>query len=190
MTTGYVFRVENEATVLYLQQVGRPGHLTTLKVTNRDRNVSFLGRLGRSFYDTEGSTFVSEVAYLGAVATTWISGILLVGLKDWWGVAFLTLLVFVRLVNVLILRRRATNDWHGEPEPGVRSDLIVLLSQDRWIRASIEEEYEGGSDPANRSTVSSVSYLICKRNRRKVDLADFCGKLLEFCHGSPSFEQC
>jgi hypothetical protein len=32
MTTGYVFRVENQATVLYLQKVGRTGHLTTLEV--------------------------------------------------------------------------------------------------------------------------------------------------------------
>lgn len=33
LTSGYVFRVENAATVLYLQQIGKTGHLTTLSVS-------------------------------------------------------------------------------------------------------------------------------------------------------------
>ncbi|KAK3654670.1 hypothetical protein LTR56_003943 [Elasticomyces elasticus] len=65
MTTGYVFRVENEATVLYLQRMSKTGRLTTLSVTSET--------------DTAGG-------------------------------------------------------WHGQREPGVRGDLLVLLSQDRWVR--------------------------------------------------------
>lgn len=36
MTTGYVFRVENDATVLYMQRMGRTGELTCLSVSDPD----------------------------------------------------------------------------------------------------------------------------------------------------------
>ena len=32
MTTGYVFRIENQATVSYLQRIGEPGALVTIQV--------------------------------------------------------------------------------------------------------------------------------------------------------------
>ena len=38
LTSGYVFRVENSATVAFLQKVGRTAHLTTLEVSKwRDK---------------------------------------------------------------------------------------------------------------------------------------------------------
>ena len=30
--------------------------------------------------------------------------------------------------------RRLLKGWHGQSEPGVQGDLLVLLSQDRWVR--------------------------------------------------------
>ncbi|OAX82495.1 hypothetical protein ACJ72_03150 [Emergomyces africanus] len=84
LTSGYVFRVENPATVLFLQ----------------------------------------KMAVL----------VVLVIARDWWGVSVLLALVFARLCNVLVIRRRSTIGWKGASEPGVQGDLLILLSQDRWIR--------------------------------------------------------
>jgi len=55
-------------------------------------------------------------------------------LCDWWAITAMAMLIVARLSNVLVLRRRATSGWHGIAEPGVIGDLLVLLSQDRWVR--------------------------------------------------------
>lgn len=118
MTTGYVFRVENEATVFYLQKIGRPGQLTTLSVfdANSSRGPLFTG-----------------TAYIAHLLTTYIFlGIYSIG--DWWTFSVIGTLVLIRLMSVMIIRRRAAMGWKGEPEPGVQGDLLILLSQDRWIR--------------------------------------------------------
>lgn len=39
-----------------------------------------------------------------------------------------------RIFNIHIVRRRTRPDWHGISEPGVKGDLLVLLSQYRWVR--------------------------------------------------------
>ncbi|KAK3661070.1 hypothetical protein LTR22_007696 [Elasticomyces elasticus] len=106
MTTGYVFRVENEATVLYLQRMSKTGRLTTLSVTSET--------------DTAALT-VALIAYLC------LRG-------DLWAVLVLAILVLVRICNYVVLGERLSGGWHGQREPGVRGDLLVLLSQDRWVR--------------------------------------------------------
>ncbi|KAG8418912.1 hypothetical protein J3459_011892 [Metarhizium acridum] len=54
--------------------------------------------------------------------------------QDWWGVLVTGILVLGRLLNFGILRRRARQGWKGAEEPGVEGELIVLLSQDHWVR--------------------------------------------------------
>lgn len=54
--------------------------------------------------------------------------------RDWWGVIVIVCLCVSRLCNVIIIRRRTTVSWQGASEPGVKGDLLILLSQDRWIR--------------------------------------------------------
>ncbi|EME89023.1 uncharacterized protein MYCFIDRAFT_25251 [Pseudocercospora fijiensis CIRAD86] len=122
MTSGYVFRVENPATVLFLQKVGKTGHLTTLRVYASRR-------------DSRTSSFGGAMAYTAAVSMTltvlfWV----IVSLQDGWGVSVLGLLIFSRLLNIIVIRRRSVPGWFGAKEPGVKGDLLVLLSQDRWIR--------------------------------------------------------
>jgi hypothetical protein len=92
LTTGYVFRVENQATVFYLQRVGRSGCLTTLEVES-DKGGG--GRGGRA-----------EGCIMGAASLTVAAVAVLVGLGDGWAVGVLGGLVLVRLVNSLVLRRR------------------------------------------------------------------------------------
>ncbi|KAL4938476.1 hypothetical protein BDV06DRAFT_231844 [Aspergillus oleicola] len=130
MTTGYVFRVENEATVRFLQTVGKTGHLTNLVVEPLQPMRPKAGRSAST--RTPGTP--SLVLYLLGVIATVAALVVIVLLEDWWTLGILGLLIFARLCNVLIIRRRSRIGWKGASEPGVRGDLLVLLSQDRWIR--------------------------------------------------------
>ncbi|KAK5115391.1 hypothetical protein LTR85_009851 [Meristemomyces frigidus] len=134
MTTGYVFRVENGATVHFLQKVGRTGHLTTLSVSAMAEDSSPYRNTLRWIYDAGNATMFSTATYLLAVALTLTILLLLSFLHDWWALAVIGMLVLARLLNVLVVRLRATEGWKGASEPGEKGDLLILLSQDRWIR--------------------------------------------------------
>ena len=120
MTTGYVFRVENEAMVFYMQSVGKSGQLTRLTVSKKPS----------PFHGASTSQF----AYLGAMMLSVVVIGLLFHLEDKYALEYVWILMFARFLNVVVTQRRAVMGWKGEPEPGKQSDLIVLLSQDRWIR--------------------------------------------------------
>ncbi len=130
MTTGYVFRVENEATVLQLQRLGKAGHLTTLSVsmTSNDSNVSWTKTI------VDGINNQASVCYATTLALTLSAILALNRLEDCAALISLLVLIVTRLIDVVIFRRRARLGWKGAPEPGVRGDLLVLLSQDRWVR--------------------------------------------------------
>lgn len=134
MTTGYIFRVENQATVAYLQKVGSTAHLTTLSVENVKDHMTGSQKVLSCFYDFRGGTSTATLAYMIAVALTVAVLVREILAQDWWTVAVILLLVAARAINTFVLRRRAVPGWYGAPEPGVKSDLLVLLSQDRWIR--------------------------------------------------------
>jgi hypothetical protein len=124
MTSGYVFRIENQATVGYLQRVGEPGHLV---------NVTVSPPLQRK--DSPFSTdIVASALYLSAIALTIVVFVLLATIHDWWALGVVGMLMLARLLNTIVIRRRSRIGWKGASEPGVEGDLLVLLSQDRWIR--------------------------------------------------------
>lgn len=134
LTTGYVFRVENPATVYYLQQVSETGHLTTLTVSKIDESDSWYARAASVLISLPNTSFISALAYGTAVLWT-IAVIILSGLShDWWAVGVILMLMASRLCNVIIIRRRAKPSWFGASEPGENGDLLILLSQDRWVR--------------------------------------------------------
>lgn len=141
MVSGYVFRVENPATVYYLQRVGKTGHLTTLHVSKIGTTVNRLnGR--RSWYSQVRTALIPhfETSYAAGfvylVAALWgLAVLILMGvMHDWWGLGVVIMLMIARLGNLIIIRRRAEPGWFGASEPGVDGDLLVLLSQDRWVR--------------------------------------------------------
>lgn len=135
MTTGYVFRVENPATVHFLQKVGRTGHLTCLSVAKvSDVNPARWSHFLSAIYTFHNASFTSSVVYLSAACGTLLILILVVLLGDWWCLFVVLALMFARLCNMLVIRRRNELGWKGAHEPGVQGDLLVLLSQDRWIR--------------------------------------------------------
>jgi hypothetical protein len=123
MTTGYVFRVENEAMVYQLQRYGKAGHLTTLKVSSNSPRTTVVNLLD-----------LHALCYVGAASFTLWAAMALWSLEDFESLASLALLIIVRSINVIVFRRRAKLGWKGAPEPGVQADLLVLLSQDRWVR--------------------------------------------------------
>ncbi|RVX73569.1 hypothetical protein B0A52_02457 [Exophiala mesophila] len=126
MTTGYVFRVENQATVMFLQRIGRPGCCVTVDVVSSDGAAS-AGQTG----STSGVPRVA--AYIPAAA---IFGYQVL-LAESWDVFVLAAIVIIlssRFLTIMVLRARMVPTWHGAAEPGVMGDLLVLLSRDRWVR--------------------------------------------------------
>lgn len=136
LTTGYVFRVENPATVYYLQQVGKTGQLTTLEVSKIEAPRSWYLWSGSLLYSAQNTPIIPALPYVAAVM--WMFAvIILLGLSnDWWALGVVLMLMASRICNVTIIRRRAQRDdrWSGASEPGVDGDLLILLSQDRWVR--------------------------------------------------------
>jgi len=123
--------------VLFLQKVGRTGYLTNLRVSSANQHTSLLQKVLRSLYDINTATFFPTLSYCLVVASSLSVLVLLVLLEDWWALAVVVILVLARVLNIFVLRRRAARaamGWKGASEPGVNGDLLILLSQDRWIR--------------------------------------------------------
>ncbi|EEQ86168.2 uncharacterized protein BDCG_09437 [Blastomyces dermatitidis ER-3] len=80
LTSGHVFRVENPATVLFLQKMGVTGHLTYLKVTpTLETNT----KLSRTLTLTSFS--FSSVPYFLYPITSLAVLVVLIIARDWWG---------------------------------------------------------------------------------------------------------
>lgn len=126
LTSGYVFRVENQATVFYLQKVGVAGHLVTLKVEECSK--------GRGSKDGARIEILSAVLYTIPVFLTSAALAFVILMNDWWAMATLLILILARTLNAIVIKRRSTPGWKGMREPDVKGDLLILLSQDRWIR--------------------------------------------------------
>ncbi|KAF7793771.1 hypothetical protein EIP86_004892 [Pleurotus ostreatoroseus] len=128
--SGYVFRVENPATVNYLRKIGRTGHLVTVHVQDETRRTRLARHLARLLVGGP----VASLLYALGIALTVACVAILGAVGDLWAMGVLLMLVGARLLNTIVVTRRARMGWKGAPEPGVRGDLLVLLSQDRWIR--------------------------------------------------------
>ncbi|KAF8461332.1 hypothetical protein BDZ91DRAFT_737138 [Kalaharituber pfeilii] len=122
LTTGYVFRVENQATVGFLQRVGKPGHLVNVYVEPVNENALL------------GTGPLAAIVYLISPLLTITVEVIMAVYKEWWTFGIIGVLIFARAVNVFIIKRRCEADWKGAREPGVQGDLLILLSQDRWVR--------------------------------------------------------
>ena len=127
MTTGYVFRTENQAMVHFLQHVGVTGSLVTLSVEE---------------YTKPSTPFVELLFGPGGPDPMHLLAALLTAeglygcrkVRDNWAEACVYMLIIARILNIIAIRRRLAPEWHGAREPGVKGDLLVLLSQDRWVR--------------------------------------------------------
>ena len=133
LTTGYVFRVENQATVFYLQKMGVPGHLVTLTVEEEKSKPEGKKTSDGRNIRKEAVTLASLLFFI-PVALTVTALLFVILLEDWWALAVLLTLILARTLNAIVIKRRSVPGWKGVKEPGVTGDLLILLSQDRWIR--------------------------------------------------------
>ena len=120
-----MFRVENPATVYFLQRVGCTGCLTDLEVSAQVSPSRFLS--------SRDEALVS-LGYYAAIGCSVFAAQKVYALGDIWGFFFISNLILIRLINHIVIRRRSKPGWFGAPEPGVQGDLFILLSQDRWVR--------------------------------------------------------
>ncbi|KAK0430942.1 hypothetical protein EV421DRAFT_1893448 [Armillaria borealis] len=134
MTSRYVFRVENPATVRYLQTIGRTGHLVTARVSPNPSLNNTLSPFNRQIQSFIVAGRSATLLHLLCPVLTIIAFVLLGVIEDWWGIGVLWMLVLARFVNVVIIKQRSVKEWKGAPEPDVDGDLLILLSQDRWVR--------------------------------------------------------
>lgn len=126
MTSGYVFRVENPATASFLQRHGLTGHLVTLEVLPID---------GKRTFSWKAKDLAPHIIYWLSAALSPAVLAFFLYIREWWGVFCLLVLMFARLCNVFVIRRRSRDvGWKGASEPGVRGDLLILMSGDCWIR--------------------------------------------------------
>lgn len=87
MKTGYVFGIENQATVNFLQGVSTTGHLTTVTVNPPDPQSRSL------FLDIFRMDRGASILYLVGVALTITVIALLAAIHDWWGLGVLGMLL-------------------------------------------------------------------------------------------------
>ncbi|KAK0488374.1 hypothetical protein EDD18DRAFT_1420251 [Armillaria luteobubalina] len=59
--------------------------------------------------------------------------VLLGAIEDWQGFGVLRMLVLATLIDVVVIERRSHMGWKGTHEIS-QGDLLILLSQDRWMR--------------------------------------------------------
>lgn len=133
MTSGYVFRVENPATVSYLQSIGQTGHLVTARVSqnpSQNTDIPLPKRVVQSLFV---AGIPSTILYFLCPLSTISVFVILCLIGDRWGACALGMFVATRLINVIIIKRRSQQGWKGAIEPG-DGDLLILLSQDRWVR--------------------------------------------------------
>lgn len=131
MTSGYIFRIENEAVVSYLQSVGEPGCLVTVRVDGRPK-----GHRAALLSMVQLEDIIVSIIYFSAIACTLFALAKLHAIQDYQAVGAVALLIISRFINTVVIKRRTQGEdvWRGAEEPGVAADLLVLLSQDRWIR--------------------------------------------------------
>jgi hypothetical protein len=106
LTTGYIFRVENPATVYFMQRIGVTGHLVTIDVELEKAEGI------RSCYFLKGGVLPSILFLMGPLMT--IAATCFLGsVHDWWGLGTILALIIARLLNVIVIRRRSKPGWKG-----------------------------------------------------------------------------
>lgn len=129
LTSGYVFRIENEAMVYFLQSVGKTGNLLNL-VVDSPPTTAMEGL--RWLFGSPGIIPLFLFA-IGQVSTLAVI-VKLAYLKEWWSLGIIAMWMSARFCNIWSIKRRSHIGWKGKSEPGVNGDLLILLTQDRWIR--------------------------------------------------------
>lgn len=192
LVNNFVFRVENQAVVSFLQSVSEPGRLTLVKVSEeKSRNHWLLMEL---LYDSK----LTALLYLTGVALTVIAVVLFAVIHDWWALGVTGMLILARAINAVVIRRRVSSPnrkgqrgWKGTMEEhSYDQDLLVLLNHDRWIRMQgkvndIRTVTAGEwlrDENAVESIAASFATLLVYSSATLAGNASTVGSLLIACH--------
>ncbi|KAK0472540.1 hypothetical protein IW261DRAFT_1507952 [Armillaria novae-zelandiae] len=141
LANGYIFNIENPATVSYLQRISCAGCLVSAKVEPKTeagfkQQIPYFRDIHLSLPNHHGGVPGALLYLLCPISTVIVFGIL-GSLRDWWALGILGILVLSRTINVFVIKRRASDSsrWKGGEEPGnPDGDLLIVLSQNRWVR--------------------------------------------------------
>ncbi|KAK0229175.1 hypothetical protein EDD85DRAFT_138137 [Armillaria nabsnona] len=126
-------RIDNPTTLDFLRNAGRSGYLIDARVSLSplfDLNLSPSNRHLR-YLSVVG--LPATVLHILCPTLTVTAAVFLGCIRDWWALGVLMTLVISRLIDLVVAMRRSTQDLSGEPGVG-EYDLLIRLSQDRWIR--------------------------------------------------------
>ncbi|PBK92143.1 hypothetical protein ARMGADRAFT_967475 [Armillaria gallica] len=135
MRTGSTCRIENSATVSYLQTIGRTAHLVTARVFPNPSHNPSLSPLNRHLQSLFVADVPATLLYLLGPALTVTTAVFLSYIQDWWGLGVLVTLALSRLINVVVARRIWISNQRSSlgKKSGVDGALFILCSRDRWI---------------------------------------------------------
>ncbi|EKM56405.1 uncharacterized protein PHACADRAFT_92417, partial [Phanerochaete carnosa HHB-10118-sp] len=122
MSSGYVFLIQNPATISFLLRISKTGFLTKVHVSPPLPHRT-----------TFGADSFDLVLYIGCASLTIGTIGILAAIADWWALTAVFALMAARLLNIIVVKRRAVLGWKGAFESG-DADLFVILSRDRWVR--------------------------------------------------------
>ncbi|KAL6240330.1 hypothetical protein RBB50_012768 [Rhinocladiella similis] len=154
MTTGEVFRLENQATVMFLQKVLRTGHLVTLEVGH-------------------GSPAQKPRPLMYAPVMALVAAFLFHGTINPYLLGTVLILLLSRLLSIASLRARTWRPQQGATAPDVQGDLLILLPEDGWIRL------KGAVDDL-KAVTSGIWLSRRPRHPRLIDITDWTARLLVY----------
>ncbi|PBK92139.1 hypothetical protein ARMGADRAFT_967472 [Armillaria gallica] len=125
-------RIENPATSRFLQTIGRSGYIINAKVSLSPSPYPHLSPLNRHLNSLFVARVLAMLLYILSPTLTVTAAVFLGCIQDLWALGLLMTFVNARMINLAVARRRRIQDLSGEP--GGEYDLLIRLSQDRWIR--------------------------------------------------------
>ncbi|KAI1402630.1 hypothetical protein F4819DRAFT_454010 [Hypoxylon fuscum] len=135
--------IANTATRRYLERVGLAGQTVTVDVGMLPQRNYWPRRQGgrgqrATIWADQGADlgWVSHVLYLASPVLTVAAFVLMILLREWWGVASLLALMLSRLLNIWVIKQRSKPPEPVPPKPDVSSlltEYLVDLGQGRNI---------------------------------------------------------
>lgn len=160
MTTGYVFRMENQAMIGFLLRIGEEGHLTNVSVSPpRPANYGWI-------VDQLCTKTLPSVFYLMAIGLTVVVMTLLATINDWWGLGVIGMLMLVRLLST------AVNDGPKRDGKAFRNQecraifsshsarIVGCVCKGTWM-TSWQSPLDGGYDACPMSRASPPVPRLC-----------------------------
>ncbi|PBK87645.1 hypothetical protein ARMGADRAFT_971643 [Armillaria gallica] len=125
--------IKNPAIVRYFQPIARPGHIVTTRISPHPFYNAKLSRRKRHLQSFFVTGVPATLLYLLCPTLSITAAVFLGTRRDWRGLGVLVMFIVSRLINVVVVRRRSIRREVARELSG-EGEILVSLSQDRWIR--------------------------------------------------------